>query len=55
MNPDNLMKGIIKPVVTIKRKRKPSSDEDDLLKYDTWKDALGPPPPFGNTKVRYFL
>lgn len=44
----------MKPIIaTVKRKRKPSDDEEDLLKHSTWREALGPPPPYGVTKVRH--
>lgn len=40
---------IIRPVVhTMKRKRTESPPQDAAA---TWREALGPPPPFGNTKV----
>ena len=38
----------IRPIVhSIKRKR----EESPVKEAATWREALGPPPPFGNTKV----
>lgn len=39
----------IRPMVhTVKRKREESPPQD----AQNWREALGPPPPFGTTKVR---
>ena len=40
----------IRPIVhTVKRKREESPPQE----AQNWREALGPPPPFGTTKVTY--